>query len=49
MAKEKKSQPEEQIHKSGERIITATLKNIKDGKDTPQLAWPGCSKFFPPR
>jgi len=50
MAKEKKSQPEKQIHKKpGEKIIAAILKNIKSGKDNPKLTWPGCPRFFPPK
>jgi hypothetical protein len=43
MVKEKKGQKE-----GGKRIITTILKNIKDGKSDPELAWPGCPRFFPP-
>lgn len=49
MKRGNKNQPKGQFHKAGERIIATVLKNIEDGKDDPQLGWPGCDKFFPPK
>lgn len=49
MAERKKSQTKEQFNRGGKRIIATALKSIKDGKDDPQLGWPGCSKFYPPK
>lgn len=44
----KKNQPKKQFHRAGERITAAILKNIQNGKDNPELAWPGCPRFYPP-
>lgn len=48
MAKGKKNQAKEQFHRAGKRITTVISKSIKDGKDDPELGWPGCPRFFPP-
>lgn len=48
MTKEKKDQLGKQTHRAGKRITTSILKNIKNGQDNPELAWPGCPRFFPP-
>lgn len=48
MAKGKKNQAKRQFPKAGERITAAISKSIRDGKDDPEIGWPGCPKFFPP-